>query len=136
MKIVLDTSVLVASFAKKSPFHRIYSALLEGKYELAVSTEILLEYAEKIEEKTTPSISHNLLELLALLPNVYAQDVFYNWNLIVSDPDDNKFVDCYIAASADYLVSNDRHFSILKSSDFPPVQVLSMEVFIELLASL
>ena len=78
MKVILDTSALIASFAKNSPFRSIYSALLEGKYELAVSTEILLEYAEKIEEKTTPSISHNLLELLTILPNVRLQKIFYN----------------------------------------------------------
>lgn len=136
MKVILDTSTLVASFAKNSPFRPIYSALLEGKYELAVSTEILLEYAEKIEEKATPSISHNLLELLTLLPNVHSQEIFYNWNLILSDPDDNKFVDCYVAAGADYLVSNDRHFSVLKPDDFPPVQVVRMEAFMEILSSL
>ncbi len=78
MKVILDTSALIASFAKNSPFRSIYSVLLEGKYELAVSTEILLEYAEKIEEKTTPSISHNLLELLTILPNVRLQKIFYN----------------------------------------------------------
>jgi putative PIN family toxin of toxin-antitoxin system len=136
MKVVLDTSALIASFAKNSPFRPIYSALLEGKYELAVSTEILLEYAEKVEEKTTPSVSHNLLELLTVLPNVRLQEIFYNWNLIASDPDDNKFADCYIAASADYLVSNDRHFSVLKPDDFPPVQVIRMEAFMEVLAGL
>ncbi|MCW5923222.1 MAG: hypothetical protein KIS77_12825 [Saprospiraceae bacterium] len=96
----------------------------------------MLEYAEKIEEKTTPSISHNLLELLTLLPNVRLQEIFYNWNLIANDPDANKFVDCYIAAGADYLVSNDRHFSVLKPNDFPPVQVIRMEAFMEILSSL
>jgi putative PIN family toxin of toxin-antitoxin system len=124
------------SFAKNSPFRPIYSALLEGKYELAVSTEILLEYAEKIEEKTTPSISHNLLELLIVLPNVRLQEISYNWGLILSDPDDNKFVDCCIAAGADYLVSNDRHFNVLKPDGFPPVQVMHMEAFMEILSSL
>jgi uncharacterized protein len=134
MKVVLDTSALIASFAKNSPFRPVYSALLEGRYELVLSTEILLEYAEKVEEKTTPSVSHNLLELLTLLPNVRLQEIFYTWNLIQSDPDDNKFVDCYIAAGADYLVSDDRHFSILKPDDFPPVQVIRIAAFMELLS--
>ena len=136
MKVVLDTSALIASFAKNSPFRPIYSALLAGKYELAVSTEILLEYAEKIGEKTTPSISHNLTELLTVLPNVRLKKIFYNWHITFNDPDDNKFVDCYIAAGADYLVSNDRHFSVLKPDDFPPVQVIGMEAFMEVLAGL
>lgn len=136
MKVVLDTSVLIASFAKNSPFRPIYSALLAGRYDLAVSTEILLEYAEKIEEKTTSSVSHNLIELLITLPNVQLQEIFFHWNTVVQDPDDNKFVDCYIASGADWLVSNDRHFSVIKPDDFPPVQVIRMEVFMEILASL
>lgn len=136
MKVILDTSTLIASFAKKSPFRPIYDALLAGKYELVVSNEILLEYAEKVAEKTTPSISHNLTELLTVLPNVRLQGIFYHWHIIVSDPDDNKFVDCYVAAGADYLVSNDRHFSVLQPGDFPPVQVIGMKEFMGVLARL
>ncbi|MBX2890714.1 MAG: putative toxin-antitoxin system toxin component, PIN family [Saprospiraceae bacterium] len=136
MEVVLDTSALIAPFAKNSPFRPIYSALLAGKFESAVSTEILLEYAEKIEEKTTPSVSHTLLELLTLLPNVRLQEIFYNWNPIISDPDDNKFVDCYIAAGADYLVSNDRHFSVLKPDDFPTIQMVRVEEVMEVLSRL
>jgi len=36
-------------------------------------------------------------------------------------PDDNKFVDCYIASGAHYLITHDSHFSILKSVAFPKV---------------
>ena len=44
-------------------------------------------------------------------------------NLIQSDSDDNKFVDCCITANAQYIVSNDRHFDILKHIEFPHVNV-------------
>lgn len=32
----------------------------------------------------------------------------------IIDPDDNKFIDCYVAAYADYLVTNDNHFNVLQ----------------------
>lgn len=35
---------------------------------------------------------------------------FYHFNLIASDPDDNKFVDCAVAARAHCIVTNDHHF--------------------------
>ena len=130
MNVVLDTSTLIACFAKRSPYRPIFDALLSGKYLLSVSTDILLEYAEKIEQKTTPTISHNVLELLSNLGNVQTQNVYFFWNLIPHDPDDNKFTDCYVAAGADYLVSNDRHFNALLPTDFPPVQVISIEDFL------
>ena len=44
-------------------------------------------------------------------------------NLIQLDSDDNKFVDCCITANAQYIVSNDRHFDILKHIEFPHVNV-------------
>ena len=54
---------------------------------------------------------------------------YFKFNLIAVDPDDNKFVDCAIAAGARYLVSNDRHYDILKHIDYPKVDVLSLDEF-------
>ncbi len=95
-----------------------------------------MEYAEKVEEKTNAAVSHNVLDLLAALPNARPQKIYFNWQLIENDPDDNKFVDCYIAAGADYLVSNDRHFRVLKPDDFPPVRVISVEEFLKIVEAL
>ena len=35
--------------------------------------------------------------------------------LINADPDDNKFFDIAVAANADYLVTNDAHFNMVKN---------------------
>ena len=40
-----------------------------------------------------------------------------------------KFVDCAIVASADYLVSEDNHFNVLKDIPFPKVNVITLEQF-------
>jgi len=96
-KVVLDTSTVIASLAKRSPYRPIFDALLAGKYTLCISNEILLEYAEKLEEKTTPIISSNVVELLSNLLNVQMQHIYFCWNLVTPDPDDNKFTDCYVA---------------------------------------
>lgn len=47
----------------------------------------------------------------------------------MQDPDDNKFVDCAIACNAKYLVSNDKHFRILKDIPFPKVELLTAQEF-------
>lgn len=49
--------------------------------------------------------------------------------MIATDPDDNKFCDCAIAAEADFLVTEDRHFEALKSAGYHP-QVLTPNEFI------
>ncbi|MBX2928668.1 MAG: nucleotide-binding protein, partial [Saprospiraceae bacterium] len=58
---------------------------------------------------------------------------YFKWNLISTDPDDNKFSDCAIACNARYLVSDDKHFNVLKSLSFPRVSVLAAEEFVAIL---
>ena len=63
-------------------------------------------------------------------PNTVQQEAYYKWQLIEADPDDNKFADVAIAATADYLVTNDRHFEVLKQLEFPRVPVVSLQEFL------
>ncbi|MFT4971883.1 MAG: putative PIN family toxin of toxin-antitoxin system [Paraglaciecola sp.] len=80
---------------------------------MSVTTEILNEYVEIInhflESKT---LGNNLVRLILALPNTKRQEVYYRWNLIEKDADDNKFVDCAIATNADFLITDDAHFKI------------------------
>jgi predicted nucleic acid-binding protein len=55
----------------------------------------------------------------------------FRFNLITADPDDNKFVDCAIVANADYIVSQDNHFNVLKKIDFPKLNVIRIEEFVK-----
>lgn len=68
---------------------------------------------------------------MAQLENVKLTKVFFKWNLIIEDPDDNKFVDGAISGNAKYIVSNDKHFRILKNITFPKVDVIKADVFLE-----
>lgn len=52
-----------------------------------------------------------------------------------NDEDDNKYVDCALVANADHLVSEDRHFNILKDIDFPKLSVIRIVDFLHLLNS-
>ena len=68
-----------------------------------------------------------------LLPNIELVNPYYNWNLISNDPDDNKFVDAAVSGNVDYLVTNDKHFNVLKEVEFPPLNVISLQEFEELM---
>jgi len=130
MKIVLDTNVLLMSLPKLSPYRPIFDKLISGEYELVITESIFQEYKEIIGQKTTKEISENLSELFKQLKNVQLIKVYYHWNLIELDPDDNKFVDCAIATNAKFLVSNDKHFNILKNIDFPKVDLINADTFL------
>jgi uncharacterized protein len=111
----------------------IFDAFLEEQYELCITNEILEEYAEIIGDKMGKSVADTLVELLLEQPNTLLITRYFAWNLIQSDPDDNKFVDCAIACNATYLVSQDKHFNILETIPFPKVQVLKVNQFLEVL---
>jgi putative PIN family toxin of toxin-antitoxin system len=132
MRIVLDTNVLLISLPLKSRYRPIFDALRAGDFELVVSNDILLEYHEKIAEKTSPEIAENVIKLILSLDNCILQTTFFEWGLMHNDEDDNKYVDCALVASADHLISEDRHFNILKSVEFPKLSVMRADDFLEL----
>jgi len=78
-------------------------------------------------------ISSLTIYIILAAPNVVLVSSYFNWNLITKDPDENKFVDCTIAANARYLVSNDKHFNVLKSVPFPKLELLKLEAFEKLI---
>ena len=128
MKVVIDTNVLVSSLSSKSIYHWLIKALLKGEFEIFVTDEILLEYEEVLKDKYSVDVASNFLLALNDLPNAHFCNIYYHWNLI-RDQDDNKFADCYVAAGAQYLVSNDSDFSNLKSVPFPKINVLKIDEF-------
>lgn len=133
MKIVLDTNILLQSIAKASRFHIIWSSFLAESYGLYVTSAILLEYEEKLAEKTSEKVAINVISLISEAPNAYFISVYYKWNVISADYDDNKFFDAAIAANVDYLVTNDTHFNGAKKLSFPKVSIVTAEGLLNLL---
>lgn len=135
MRVVLDTNVLLPSIRRGSRYRPLLDALLEGHYTLVVSTPILLEYEEVIARRTTAEVAQNVLGALLALPNVERMEPRFHWRLITADPDDDKFVDAYLGAGADALVTHDAHFGVLRGLDFPPVTLVSADDLIERLGT-
>lgn len=133
MRVVLDTNVLLISIPRNSPYRPIYDAILTGKYTLVLSNEILTEYIEILGRYTNASIANNIAHLFINLEHVEFQEVYYNWQLIDTDPDDNKFVDCAIAGNAKYIVTEDKHFNPLKTIDFPKLDIIDANAFLDVL---
>jgi uncharacterized protein len=130
MKVVLDTNVMLASFSRRSPYRLVMDKFRARAYK-CVTTEILLEYEEKLTEIFSPDAAEPFMEALPERSNVEWINIFYKWNLIYPDVDDNKFVDCAVAARADYLVTNDRDYLPLKKLEFPKLTILKIEEFLE-----
>ena len=108
-RIVLDTNCLLMCVSSKSPYHKVWTEFVEGRVEWCVSTEILSEYMEILEQKTKS----------------------FFFNLIQADPDDNKFIDCAVCGNAEYIVSNDSHFRALNDIDWPKLQLVTIQEYVK-----
>jgi len=135
VKVVLDTNVLLAALPHTSSSHPIFLALVQGAYDLCLTSDILNEYEEIFQRRANPEIAALALDVLDILPNLLHVNKYYFWRLITVDPDDNKFVDCAIAANADFIVTDDKHFNVLKEIEFPKVKIISKGEFLEMLDS-
>jgi putative PIN family toxin of toxin-antitoxin system len=133
LNIVLDTNVLLVAISRKSKYRPIFENFLKERFVLCVTTDILIEYEEIISIHLGKALASNLLQLIETASNVQFINKFYKWNLIHVDEDDNKFVDCAIAADAKFLVSNDKHFTVLKNIPFPKVKILTAHEFLDYL---
>ncbi len=128
-RIVVDTNILISIIGRKSPFRWIFDCIIKGKFILCVSNEILFEYREVLERKTNVEVAENVINFIAVNPFTEKTEIYFNFGLITQDEDDNKFVDCAISANAVCLVSNDNHFQVLKTINFPHVNVLTLPEF-------
>ena len=129
--VVIDTNCLLQIISKRSPYRPIWDAFLKGKYLLCVSDEILDEYQEILGQKLSPVVAENVVLLMLNKSNVQLVDPHFRLGLITADPDDNKFVDCAFAAGADYLVSEDSHFNVLRETPFPLLNLVSLDEFMQ-----
>ncbi len=134
-KIVLDTNCLISSLSRRGQYYSVWKGLQAGEYILCVSTEILEEYAEIITQKMSVEVASNVIHLLLESKFVELIDPYFRLQLIEADHDDNKFVDCAFAANATYIVSDDKHYDVLKEVEFPQILVLKLKEFLGLLQS-
>src|SRR5258708_7825389 len=110
MKVVLDSNVLLVAIGKRSKYKPIWDAFINGKYQLIISEEVIHEYEEILRMHSAPGAAELVLETFLESPDIIFKRIYYSWDAITQDPDDNKFFDVAVAANADYLVTNDAHF--------------------------
>lgn len=129
MRIVLDTNCLIQSIPRKSPYRKVWDSIISGKNILCVSNEIIEEYAEILQRLTDQRTANIVIRAIVENPHVEFFSPCYRFNLIQNDPDDNKFVDCAITASARFIVTNDTDYNVLFRTPFPHVDVIKLHEF-------
>jgi len=140
VRLVVDTNIFFPAFNPKSRYYPIVENFISKKFSLLISTPILLEYEEILQRVFPESLLEQFWLFLLTSDNVvFVNPTFrflfvnptFRFLLPFTDEDDEKFVDCAVCGNADFLLTNDKHFNILKNIEFPKVKVVTADFFIK-----
>jgi len=128
MRIVLDTNVLMSGIFFGGPPHRILQAWRDDRVQLATCLEILAEYRQvalRLSQRYKGVDISSLLDLIAVHSHLVQAAPLPS--PICSDPNDDIFLACALAARTWIVVSGDRH--LLAVSGWAGLQVLRPKTF-------
>lgn len=121
------------SIPRMSPYHQILLDFLAGKYLLCISNEVVLEYEEILTRKVSSLVANNIINAILASSNTIFINPQKRYQLIKSDPDDNKFVDCAISANAKYIVSQDHHYDVIRFNPEFDFTAIDIDAFLAIL---
>ena len=127
--IVLDTNSLIIAISAKNDCHKVWQSFLNGDYTLCISNEIVEEYLEVMSRNINKYVAEAIIYTILTRENVKRLTPHYRLHFIAAAQDDNKFVDCAIAANAEFIVTEDQHFNELKNISFPSVAIINLKDF-------
>jgi putative PIN family toxin of toxin-antitoxin system len=126
MKIVLDTSVLVAAArSRNGASFKLISMLPIPEIEIALTIAVYTEWQavmtrpENLPDGATADDALAFLRYLASIAHL--QDVYFLWRPFSRDPDDDMIVECAVSAGCDYIVTHN-------VKDFRRVEELNVQV--------
>ena len=140
MRIVLDTSVIVAAFrSRKGASHELLRLVAEGKFRPLATTALFLEYEAvllRAEQRIVTGMSEGDVQgaLAALASACDPVDVHFRWRPQLSDPSDEFVLEAAVNGQADALVThNIRDFAI--APERFDLRVLTPQQFLKELSS-
>lgn len=112
-KVVLDNNLFVAAYWNpQSASARIIQACREGRLSAVASAAVRREITRTLGQM--PVEEEYRRAVARLLRRAEAVDASESLaGMIPADPEDEKYLECAVAAGADYLVSSDRHLLTL-----------------------
>lgn len=133
IKAVLDTNVVISAIIFGGNPRRVLNLAIEGKIGLFFSEPMFEEIREILGGRkfrfTAPQLSAVERELEAISETVYPNE---SVNVVQDDPDDDLFIECALAADADYIVSGDKHLLDLKK--YGKIKIVNAVGFIGVMA--
>lgn len=111
MKIVLDTSVLVAAArSRNGASFALLASLPHPRFQICLSVAVYTEWQavlSRSEHRPAGASAHTALGFVRYLASIaHLQDIHYLWRPFLRDPDDDMVLECAVAAGCAYIVTH------------------------------
>lgn len=124
MRVVLDTSVLVAAWRSRTgASFALLRHLRKGDFEIAVSVPLVVEYEAVLMRNVLPPLTaldvEAFIDYLCLVAT--RQEIFFLWRPLLRDPQDDMVVEVAVAAECDAIITHNVR-------DFGPASRFGLQV--------
>lgn len=107
---MLDTNILVSSVFWSGASYKIVKLITKRKIESYTSIVILNELRRVLKSKIKYNLPEAKVQEIIESIRMHSVLVYPKKKIsIAKDPKDNKFIECAMAANADYIISGDKH---------------------------
>jgi len=123
-RIVLDTNVLISAILFGGKPRRVLDLVISGSVDCTLSTGILDELKDVLQRPRfgfSADVCFHIIEELHGACDIISPSV--SVDVIRSDPDDNRILECAVEAQAHFIVSGDR--DLLDLGKFKKIRILS-----------
>ncbi len=132
MRVVLDTNIFISGIHWTGSSEKILRTWMNNEFELVSSlpiieglVRILMSFKVPLEPDDISWWKTLILEKsILVIPTKKVS--------IVTDPDDNKFVEAALEGKAEYIVSQDKHLLVLK--EYQGIKILHPNDFLKLIS--
>ena len=135
MKVVLDTSVLVAAArSRNGASFNLVSMLPSNQFEIVLTVALYTEWQsvmtrpEHLPLGASAEVAIGFLRYLASIAHL--QDVHFLWRPFLRDPDDDMVLECAVASGSQYIVTHNvkdfKRAPELKVNAITPAEFLTL----------
>jgi len=129
-RVVIDTNVYISAIFWGGKPREVLELGRNGRISIFTSSEILFEIERKLKNKF--AIDEKEVTQILLDYSMFTIPIkpLKKISVIRTDPDDDKFIECAVAAKAEYIVSGDKH--LLDLRNYQDIKIMKTVKFLEM----
>jgi len=128
LRVVADSNIFVSALVFGGVAARLLQNAVDGKVQLFVSEAILEETLGVMRDKFGRSAEQLEEARQAILSVADIVSERHILDIVMDDPDDNRILECALAAGADAIVSGDKH--LLRLKRFEGISIITLREFL------